>query len=78
MDMTDAPNPSGTNEPQATAEDVREFMEAGIPYGSGELAEVMDLARRTTTYRLNKIDEQGAIESKMIGTSKVWYIPCDG
>lgn len=74
----DAPNPSGTNEPQTTAEEIMEIMEPGEPYSASEIGESFDLAHGTIHHRLNKMAEDGLIEKKKLGhRTVVWMLTED-
>jgi Fic family protein len=74
-----APNPSGSNEPQTTADDVRDVMDPGEPYGTKEIADLLDLPHSTANYRLNKLADGGVIRKKKPGhRTVVWIRPVDG
>lgn len=81
MVMGDSEKPrsdSGTWEPETSGERIISKMENGEPYSSGEVAEMMDIPRRTAHYRLNKLAEDGEIRKKKLGhRSVVWIRPAD-
>lgn len=77
--MTDAPNPSGSNDPQTTAEEVLGVMEPTDPYTTQEIADALDIPRRTANYRLNRMADDGEVRKKKHNKRRVsWMLPEGG
>lgn len=76
--MADAPNPTGSNEPQTTKDDILDVMEPGEPYGTTEIMDALDLPQSTANYRLNKLADDGVIRKKKTGhRTVIWMLPPD-
>lgn len=72
-------NPSGSNDPTDTDEQLLAAMEPGEPYGTPELVEKTDNPQSTVNYALNRLADQGRIEKKKLGHRSVaWWIPSNG
>ncbi|NHN43289.1 PAS domain S-box protein [Halorubellus sp. JP-L1] len=57
-------------------ETLRTFEESGVPLTTPEVAESMDLGRRTVYARLERLVEEGRLETKKVGASaRVWWRP---
>jgi uncharacterized membrane protein len=72
--MSDTPNPSGTNTPQTTAEEVLDVMEPGEPYTTPEIQEELDLTQSTAYRRLRDLADEGKIRKKKAGSRTVIWI----
>ena len=57
--------------------DVIAAMEAGKPYSSSELSELIDVPRRTVHKHLRDFFRAGVVDRKSIGPGVAWYIDPD-
>jgi uncharacterized membrane protein len=77
--MTDVPNPSGTNTPETTGDDVLALMEPGEPYSTQDVQDALDISQSTAWRRLTDLEEAGEIEKKKLGhRTVVWMLPEGG
>lgn len=54
-------------------EDVLTVMEPGEPYGTRELADILDIPRRTAYKYLSELNDEGHVRKKEIdGRSVIW------
>lgn len=54
-----------------------EYLEAvrkNEPAGTSEVAKAVGVERQSADYRLRKLEEEGPVESKMVGNSLVWMV----
>jgi hypothetical protein len=68
-------NKDGQFEPTASEADVLEAVRRNDPAATSEVGDAVDLRRHSADYRLRKLREAGAVCSKKIGASLVWYLP---
>jgi predicted ArsR family transcriptional regulator len=66
---------NGQFEPTASEADVLAAVRKHDPAATSEVGDAVDLKRHSADYRLRKLREAGAVCSKKIGPSLVWYIP---
>jgi len=78
MSGRDPGNPSGSNKPQVTIDDVVSEMEPGVPYGTAEIADAVGVADRTAKKWLDRFADDGAVKTKKVGRTSAWFLPCDG
>lgn len=71
--MSDAPNPSGSNKPTVTEEDIRGVMGDGGRYLSSEIEEQLGTAKSTINYRLNRMADEGIVEKQKKGHRTVLW-----
>lgn len=66
-------NERGRFTSDTTREDVLEAMEPGEPYGTRELADILDIPRRSAYKYLSELTEEERVRRKDIdGRSVVW------
>ncbi|WP_254841117.1 winged helix-turn-helix domain-containing protein [Natronomonas marina] len=70
---------NGTWEPETEPEEILDVMRPVEPYGTTEIAELLDLPQSTANYRLNKLADEGVIRKKKLhGQTVAWYRPPEG
>lgn len=70
---------SGTYVETVTPEDVLALFTDAEPRTANEVADELDIARRTALNKLNELADQGRIRKKKVGArAVVWWAPGDG
>ena len=64
----------GRVEPRHTDEEIVDAVRENEPAGTSEVAEAVGVERQSADYRLRKLEEEGSVESKMVGNSLVWMV----
>lgn len=74
-DMTDSEsdNPGADARRKYDDTDFIDAVRTNQPASTREVAQVVGCPRRTADYRLRKLREEGAVMSKMVGNSLVWF-----
>lgn len=66
--------------PSSMTLDESEYLEAvdeHSPASTKEVADSVGVTRQGADYRLRKLEEEGKVESKMVGNSLIWQLPDD-
>jgi predicted ArsR family transcriptional regulator len=50
---------------------------ANAPASTKEIADAVGVTRQGADYRLRKLEEDGKVQSKMVGNSLLWQLPND-
>lgn len=72
--MTESENPGADARRKYEDGEFLDAVEENQPAATSEVAEAVGCPRRTADYRLRKLREEGAVESKMAGNSLVWFL----
>lgn len=64
----------GRVEPRREDDEVIDAVCEHEPAATKEVAEELDMARQSADYRLRKLEDEGRVESKMVGNSLVWMV----
>jgi predicted ArsR family transcriptional regulator len=73
-----ARNDDGTYKPTTKDRKILDVMEPDEPMGTGEIAEQLEMPRRTATYRLDKLaDTEHIAKRKLNQTTAVWVLQQD-
>lgn len=50
---------------------------SNAPASTKEIADAVGVTRQGADYRLRRLEEDGKVESKMVGNSLLWQLPGD-
>jgi predicted transcriptional regulator len=64
----------GRVEPRQSDEEVVDAVREHEPAATKEVADELEMARQSADYRLRKLEDEGRVESKMVGNSLVWMV----
>lgn len=64
---------AGDSRQQYTDEEFLQAVRNHQPASTGEVADVVGCTRRNADYRLRRLCEEGAVDSKMVGNSLIWF-----
>lgn len=67
-------NPGAEARRKYTDEAFIDAVRAREPAATSEVAEAVGCPRRTADYRLRRLEEAGAVASKMAGNSLIWSL----
>lgn len=73
-ERVDDDNPGAATRRRYDNEEFIDAVKMTEPASTREIAEVVDCPLRTAHYRLSKLRDEGAIKSKKIGPSVVWFV----
>lgn len=75
--MRDQPHESGRFGEVYPESDFRDAVRDHQPAGTSEVANTVGCTRQNASYRLGQLEDDGKVESKMVGNSLVWMLTED-
>lgn len=65
---------TGRYTPDFTDDELLEAVKANEPAGTTELADIFNCSQQAAYKRLTQLEEDGSINSKLVGGTKVWML----
>ena len=65
---------TGRYTPDFSDDELLEAVKANEPAGTTELADIFNCSQQAAYQRLTQLEEEGSINSKLVGGAKVWML----